>query len=122
MLSLLRLLDSSSGQISIDGVALDTIPRDLIRSRIVTVSQDHFVLPGTVRENLDPFNTSDTAALTDALKDAGIWAAVEKKGGLDVKFAEDMLSHGQKQLFSLARAILRKDQSRIVLLDEATSR
>lgn len=122
LLSFLRLLDASSGSITVDGINLDTVPRDLIRSRIVTVSQDHFVLPGTVRENLDPFSAFETPDLIEALEAADIWAAVERKGGLDVKFSEDMLSHGQKQLFSLARAILRKDTGRIVLLDEATSR
>ncbi|KAJ3488621.1 hypothetical protein NLG97_g6170 [Lecanicillium saksenae] len=121
LLSFLRLLDASSGSITLDGINLDTVPRDLIRSRIVTVSQDHFVLPGTVRENLDPFSAFETPDLIAALEAADIWAAVERKGGLDVKFSEDMLSHGQKQLFSLARAILRKDNGRIVLLDEATS-
>lgn len=122
LLSFLRLLDPSGGGITVDGIALDTLPRNLIRSRIVTVSQDHFVLPGTVRENLDPFSAFDTPAMIEALELAGIWAAIERKGGLDVKFAEDMLSHGQTQLFSLARAILRRDASHIVLLDEATSR
>ncbi len=45
-----------------------TLPRDLIRSRIVTVSQDHFVLPGTVRENLDPFCAFETSDLIEALE------------------------------------------------------
>lgn len=39
-----------------------------------------------------------------------------------MKFEEDALSHGQKQLFFVARAVLRKDVGRVVLLDEATSR
>lgn len=56
------------------------------------------------------------------LRTVGLLDAIEKRGGLDVPFEEDALSHGQKQLFFLARAILRKHNGRIVLLDEATSR
>jgi ABC-type multidrug transport system fused ATPase/permease subunit len=47
---------------------------------------------------------------------------IDSRGGLDAIFEEDMLSHGQKQLFFLARAILKKDCGRVVLLDEASSR
>lgn len=75
-----------------------------------------------MRENLDPFCAFETSDLIEALEAADIWATIERKGGLDVKLGDDMLSHGQKQLFSLARAILRKDAGCIVLLDEATSR
>ncbi|KAH0531953.1 hypothetical protein TsFJ059_000711 [Trichoderma semiorbis] len=53
LLALLRLLDPSSGTLSIDSVLLSTIPRETIRSRIITVSQDQFVLP-------EPFVTTLT--------------------------------------------------------------
>lgn len=83
-------------------------------------------LPGTVRTNLDPNGSFDgqlgDEALLKALEKTFLWDDVIKsRGGLDATFAEVGLSHGQQQLFALARAILHKDQSRVVLLDEATS-
>ena len=98
------------------------MPRETIRSRLIAVSQDQFVLPGSVRENADPFSAFSDDVITDALEAVGLSGAVEAHGGLDAKFSEDMLSHGQKQLFFLARALLRKESGNLVLLDEATSR
>jgi ATP-binding cassette, subfamily C (CFTR/MRP), member 1 len=118
----MRLLDLSTGTIVIDGVDLATIPREDIRRRLIAITQDQFVLPGTVRQNIDPFGACDDASAVTALERVGIWRAIEEKGGLDKEFEDEMLSHGQRQLFFLARAILRKDAGKVVLLDEATSR
>lgn len=122
MLTLLRLLDPSSGKVTIDGLDLTSVPRGTLRSRIIAISQDQFVLPGTIRQNIDPLDASSISAINNALSVVGLTKTVDERGGLDVPFEEDMLSHGQKQLFFLARAVLRKDAGRIVLLDEATSR
>lgn len=122
MLALLRLLDPSSGTLSIDSVLLSTIPRETIRSRIITVSQDQFVLPGTIRHNIDPSASYTDNAIVEALCAVDLWTVIDSRGGLDATFEEDMLSHGQKQLFFLARAVLKKDCGKVVLLDEASSR
>ncbi|KAL7963372.1 P-loop containing nucleoside triphosphate hydrolase protein [Trichoderma compactum] len=121
LLALLRLLDPSSGTLSIDSVFLGTIPRETIRSRIITVSQDQFVLPGTIRHNIDPSASYTDNAIAEALRAVDLWAVIDSRGGLDATFEEDMLSHGQKQLFFLARAVLKKDCGKVVLLDEASS-
>ncbi|KAL7938200.1 P-loop containing nucleoside triphosphate hydrolase protein [Trichoderma chlorosporum] len=121
LLALLRLLNPSSGTLSIDSVLLNTIPRETIRSRIITVSQDQFVLPGTIRHNIDPSALYPDEAVVEALRAVDLWTVIDSRGGLDATFEEDILSHGQKQLFFLARAVLKKDCGKVVLLDEASS-
>ncbi|TDZ22764.1 ABC transporter atnG [Colletotrichum orbiculare MAFF 240422] len=121
LLALLRLLPLSSGTVTIDGVPTSSIPLLDLRAALIAITQEQFVLPGTVRENIDPFGTATTEAITSALTSLGLWDAIRDKGGLDGVFTESVLSHGQKQLFFLARAVLRRDVGRVVLLDEATS-
>ncbi|KAF6821893.1 ABC multidrug transporter [Colletotrichum plurivorum] len=126
LLSLLRILEMpSSGSITLDGVDLSAHTRRAIRPHLITLPQDPVTLPGTVRNNIDPHGRFDGdaqgAALIAALGRAFLWDVIEPRGGLDADFADLGLSHGQKQLFALARAVLHREQSRVVLLDEATS-
>ncbi|CZR37033.1 uncharacterized protein FPRO_02707 [Fusarium proliferatum ET1] len=121
-LALLRLLDSTSGSIIVDEIALSSVPRETIRYRLITLTQDQFVLPGTVRHNVDPLGIYSDVEIKEALRLVELYDSIERHGGLDASFDQDTLSHGQKQLFFLARAVLRKNDGRIVLLDEATSR
>ena len=81
------------------------------------------MFPSSVRDNL----ALDSITITDeqmvsVLQQAGLWEAVEVKGGLDAEMKEVHLSQGSKQLFNIARALLRKDQGRVLIMDEATSR
>lgn len=126
LLTLLRLLETPSGSIQIDDINLCSLSRKAIRPHFITLPQDPVTLPGSVRTNLDPNASFDgdsgDKALVEALEKTFLWDDVIKsRGGLDADFAELGLSHGQQQLFALARAILHKDQSKVVLLDEATS-
>jgi ABC-type transport system involved in cytochrome bd biosynthesis fused ATPase/permease subunit len=71
---------------------------------------------------VDPWGCSTDEEITIALAKVGLGDGIRDRGGLNAVYEEEMLSHGQKQLFFLARAILRKGAGRVVLMDEATSR
>ncbi|KAF4343098.1 multidrug resistance-associated 1 [Fusarium beomiforme] len=120
-LAILRLLDPSAGSITIDGISLSSLSREKIRSRLITLTQDQFILPGTVRYNIDPVGAYSDDNIQKVLHLVGLSDAIERYSGLDASLDENAFSHGQKQLFFLARAVLRKNDSKVVLLDEATS-
>lgn len=122
MLSILRMMDYINGSIIIDDVSIDKIPRDKIRDKIITVGQEQFVLPGSIRYNIDPTNQYPTQIIINALTSTGLWETVESNGGLDAELTTHVFSHGQRQLFFLARAIVKKDIGKLLLLDEVTSR
>lgn len=128
LLTLLNLL-SYKGSITIDGVEISNIPKRRLRSRITTIPQHPVKLPGTIRDNILPWDlpkakksVSDDEIIS-VLSDLGVQDYIEARGGLDAEAADVELSHGQKQVIAMARAILhqRVYKTKIVLMDEVTS-
>jgi len=120
ILAIFGMIELHGGSISIDGVDISTLPREEVRSRIIGLPQDIFMIRGTVRLNVDPYKRSSDEAIVGALEDVRLWNVIREKGGLDASIEAVSLSHGQKQLLCLAQALLR--HSSILILDEATSR
>lgn len=109
LLKLLKPLPSTAQNITIDSIPLHKIDRQILRQRIIAVPQDPVFLPdGTsFQANLDPYATSTETDCQEILETVGQWSFVADRGGLTAGMSSETLSAGQKQLFSLARAVLR---------------
>ena len=70
---MLRLVELESGSITIDGQDLSTLPREVIRSRIITIPQDSFVLDDSIRLNMDPTGRASDDHIVAALQRVKLW-------------------------------------------------
>jgi ATP-binding cassette subfamily B protein len=120
---LTRFYEIDRGCIRIDGRDLRDLPKEALRRQLGIVLQDTFLFAGTVRENirygrLDATDAEVVAAARLANADPFIQHLPH---GYDTLLSErgSNLSHGQRQLLAIARAILA--DPRILIMDEATS-
>ncbi|KAK4049155.1 hypothetical protein OIV83_004300 [Microbotryomycetes sp. JL201] len=131
MMALFRIVELTSGRISIDGIDISKIGLTQLRDKLAIIPQDALLFNGTLRSNLDPFSVYEDRVLWDALRRA--WLVEREtldqadRAGASSKFSLDTpiedegsnLSVGERSLVSLARALVK--DSKIVVLDEATA-
>ena len=120
---LMRFYDADSGEITVDGKEVRDLTRDSLRLAYTMVLQDTWLFYGTIFENITYGREGATMEeVVQAAKTAGIHSFIERlPQGYETVLSDDgvNISKGQKQLLTIARAML--PASRMLILDEATS-
>ncbi|KAJ4388528.1 hypothetical protein N0V93_005986 [Gnomoniopsis smithogilvyi] len=126
--------DGATGStITIDRVSITKLTRNTLNSRIIALPQDAVFLPSgsSIRQNLDVSGRADEELCLSALDAVGLLSTLVTN--LDAPLDQSSLSQGQRQLFCLARCILRRriklkqceclgsQEGGLLLLDEATA-
>ena len=120
---LMRFYDVNSGNILIDGVNIKDVERTSLRKNIGMVLQDTWLYSGTIMENIryGRLDATDDEVIASA-KEAQVHHFIQTlpdSYNLEINEETSNISEGQKQLLTIARAILKNPK--ILILDEATS-
>ncbi|KAK3182092.1 hypothetical protein K4F52_006657 [Lecanicillium sp. MT-2017a] len=129
-LSFARLTEKRDGSIRIDSVDISRVKLEVLRRRILVISQDPYLFGGTIRAIVDPDCVYPDEELVAALEQYGFFLTTQntgKQGALGASSGLSFivsdgganLSQGQRQILYLVKAML--SRKKVVIMDEATS-
>lgn len=118
---LMRFYEANSGDILIDGVKINDVKRENVRKQFSMVLQDTWLFEGTIRDNIAYGSKATAEDVENVCKTAGIHHLImSQPNGYDhILTEESAFSGGEKQLLTIARAMLHN--APMLILDEATS-